>query len=107
MVAMLFLQAAAALAVCEPARPGAGMAAMQASAMPDCHEADEPQALCHAHCQGEDQAVGKVQPDLPGVAPAASSIRNFEPFAEAPAPTALPRAFAGPPPRILFQSFLL
>ena len=106
LLAMLFMQATAAVAGCElPA--GGGLAAMQASAMPDCHEVEEPPALCHAHCQGEDQAVGKVQPDLPDLTPGVSSIRKFEPVAEAPRPAALPRAFAGPPPRILFQSFLL
>jgi len=106
-VAVLFLQATAAFAACELPAGGGARAAMQASAMPDCHEAEEAQALCQAHCQGEDQAIGKIQPDLPSLPPVAPEIPNFEPFAEVPARLAPSPTFAGPPARILYQSFLL
>ena len=105
---MLFLQAAIAFSPCErPGRAGALARAMAMAAMPDCPEADQAN-LCLAHCAGEDQTVLKVALDLPQlVAPAATSIAVFQarvPTAEKPAPHL---AAAGPPPRILFQSFRL
>lgn len=111
LAAMLFLQAAIAFAACEmPA--GTGMAthgaAMQGDAMPDCHDqADDPPNLCLAHCQSQDQALSKLQPQLPDLV-ATQTIITVSPR---PRPLYVPvTAFAplaAPPPRILFQSFLL
>ena len=105
---MLFLQAAIAFAPCElPGRSAATAMAATMAAMPDCHEADAAN-LCLAHCASEDQTLFKVQLELPGhVLPAAAPIAfirpGFSPVKAAPAYLVA----AGPPPRILFQSFLL
>ena len=107
MAAMLFLQAAHAFAACELPGGRAGMA-MHAAAMPDCHEAQSPEALCLAHCQAEDQTLGKLQPGLPDIAhpPAALIYIAAAPLrTHAPLPPVVPAA--GPPPRILYQSLLL
>lgn len=102
---MLFLQAAIALAACE--RPVMGLAAMQAAEASDCHEAGAPEALCLAHCQSEDQTIGKLPASLPDLAQApvtASEIR-LPRHVEPPPPLLFhPPA---PPRRILFQSFQL
>jgi hypothetical protein len=106
---MLFLQTAIAFAPCEmPGRSAAVARAMAMAAMPDCHEADEAN-LCLAHCASEDQTVLKVPLDLPQLAmPSATPFiglpKNIFVAAAKPAPYL---AAAGPPPRILFQSFLL
>ena len=106
---MLFLQVAIAFAPCEmPGRSAAMARAVAMISMPDCHEADEAN-LCLAHCTNEDQALLKIQLDLPQVAiPAATLI--VVPQNEWVLATVKPAAYlaaAGPPPRILFQSFLL
>lgn len=106
---LLFLQAAIAFAPCElPGRSAATAMAAAMAGMPDCHEADQAN-LCLAHCAGEDQAILKVQVDLPDLAapaalPPMGVVRKNE-RATIEAPPFL--AAAGPPPRILFQSFLL
>ena len=106
---MLFLQAAIAFAPCElPGRSAATAMAAAMAAMPDCHEADEAN-LCLAHCASEDQTLLKLQLELPQLAvPAATPILALQhrPVLATgrPAPHL---AAAGPPPRILFQSFLL
>lgn len=106
---MLFLQAAIAFAPCDlPGRSAAMAHAVAMAAMPDCHEADEAN-LCLAHCASEDQTVMKVQLALPDLAlPAAMPIgvapENAFPAVQSPRAQL---AAAGPPPRILFQSFLL
>ena len=106
---MLFLQAAIAFAPCELHGRSAAMArAVAMAAMPDCHEADEAN-LCLAHCTSEDQTILKVQLDLPDLAAPAAVAVGFAPktvVVEA-ARADTPLAAAGPPPRILFQSFLL
>lgn len=103
---MMFLQAATALAACE--RPAMGLAAMHAAAaMPDCHEAGAPEPLCLAHCQNEDQTLGKLPPGVPDLAEPRLLMtelpvpRHAEP--RSPPVFALP----APPRRILFQSFQL
>ena len=105
---MLFLQVAVAFAPCEvPDRSAAMARAVAMAAMPDCHEADEAN-LCLAHCTSEDQTILKVQLELPQLAlPAATPLPVFSGnflTAEKPRPHLVA---AGPPPRILFQSFLL
>jgi hypothetical protein len=106
---LLFLQAAIAFAPCElPGRSAATAIAAAMAGMPDCHEADQAN-LCLAHCASEDQAVIKVQLDLPDLAapealpPMAVVGKHVPPAIDAPPYLAA----AGPPPRILFQSFLL
>ena len=105
---MLFLQAAIAFAPCElPGRSAALTRAAAMAAMPDCPEADQAN-LCLAHCAGEDQTLIKISLELPELVLPPAMPSGFIPVrlvpAEKPAP---PLAAAGPPPRILFQSFLL
>ena len=106
---MLFLQVAVAFAPCEvPDRSAAMARAVAMAAMPDCHEADQAN-LCLAHCASEDQTILKVQLELPQLAvPAATPIVVLQDkwVSAREKPTAY-LAAAGPPPRILFQSFLL
>lgn len=105
---MLFLQAAIAFAPCGvPSRSAAMTRAVTMAVMPECHEADAAN-LCLAHCASEDQTLMKVPLDLPQLAaPAATPL----PFVVQDLPSAKARpanpAAAGPPPRILFQTFLL
>ena len=105
---MLFLQVAVAFAPCEvPDRSAAVARAVAMAAMPDCHEADGAN-LCLAHCTSEDQTILKVQLELPQLAvPAATRILVIH---QDPVTAEKPLRYlaaAGPPPRILFQSFLL
>ena len=104
---MLFLQAAVALAPCEtPGRSAALARAAAMAAMPQCPESDQA-SLCLAHCASEDQTILKVALELPQLVVPAAPVPAFPanlPTAEKPAPHL---AAAGPPPRILFQSFLL
>lgn len=109
--ALLFAQAALAVAACTmDGAPSRGAAlAMQADA--PCHEAAPAgDALCAAHCQASDATLDKAQAQ-----PAVASV-----LALAPAPwrAALPRAVApafareappaaSPPARILFQTLLI
>ena len=108
---MLFLQAAIAFAACEmPAGAMAGMhgATMHGDAMPDCHEQpDDPPNLCLAHCQSEDQTLTKLQPQLPDLAQSRAAIMVWQPPRPVYVPIAAFVPLAAPPPRILFQSFLL
>lgn len=106
---MLFLQVAIAFAPCElPGRSAAMARAVAMISMPDCHEADEAN-LCLAHCTNEDQALLKIQLELPQLAmPAATPIVVLQ--NKRVSATEKPLRYlaaAGPPPRILFQSFLL
>ena len=105
---MLFLQAATAFAPCEvPDRSAARARAVAMAAMPDCHEADQAN-LCLAHCASEDQTILKVQLELPQLAvPAARPILIVQNPVVATVKAVPYLAAAGPPPRILFQSFLL
>ena len=102
---MMFLQAATALAACE--RPAMGLAAMHAAAMPDCHEAGAPEPLCLAHCQNEDQTLGKLPPGVPDLAE--PRILVIGPAIPRHAEPRSPPVFAwpAPPRRILSPSFQL
>lgn len=105
---LLFLQAAIAFAPCEmPGRSAATTMAAAMAGMPDCHEADQAN-LCLAHCASEDQAVLKIQIDVPDlVAPAVIPMAAVRQNVSIAVAIPIYRAAAGPPPRILFQSFLL
>lgn len=107
---MLFLQAAIAFAACEmPGGAGlAGMHAAHGEAMPDCHDpADDPPSLCVAHCQNQEQALGKLQPQMPDLAAPRTVVMAARPPRSLYVPVAAFVPLAAPPPRILFQSFLL
>lgn len=111
LAAMLFAQAALALAACAafPAQSHARMITAQNGESASCHEAGKNANLCLAHCQSTDQTLDKHQVKVPDVvlqavrvvpAPQAS-------FRRGPAATRLPAPAAGPPPRILFRSLLI
>lgn len=110
LAAMLFAQAAFALAACDPvqAKSRAHMIAQQADPAP-CHEPAENASLCLAHCQAGDQTLDKHQVKVPDASPDAvllvhawRQVRQPIRFiSRAPSPT------AGPPPRILFQALLI
>ena len=106
---LLFLQAAIAFAPCElPGRSAAMAMVVAMAAMPDCHEADQA-TLCLAHCASEDQTLLKLQLELPQLAlPAAAPDVVLKSLPVLPKERPAPYlAAAGPPARILFQTFLL
>ena len=107
---LLFAQAALALADCDWLRAAPALAISASSSQPPCHEEPAVNAnLCLAHCLSADQSAGTPQVVVPAwiafpplmVAAidhrtSRAEILRFE----------LPRPSA-PPPRILFQSFLI
>lgn len=114
LAAMLFAQAALALAACnlDSGAPSRGMAlAMKAVAEPQapCHEqAPATDTLCVAHCEASDQTLDKYQAKVPVLpvhllptvaARVVPPVTVFLPTAPVPA--------ASPPARILFQSLLI
>ena len=110
---MLFLQVALAFADCDLSsgadRPAMAAAMMQ-PAMADCHEADKDTHLCLAHCQGEERTIGKPQAALPDLSAAAMGwgVAWWQPAVRSGyRMTHGLSAAIGPPPRILYQSFLL
>ena len=112
LAAMLFAQAALALASCDLGRSAASpmhaAAAHEAQAAP-CHEPVDSANLCIAHCRNNDQSLDKPQvkaPVLP-LAPALPGHFAHAPCYERVAWTRMAALPAGPPPRILFQSFLI
>jgi hypothetical protein len=110
LVAMLFAQAAFALAACDPvqARSRAHMIAAQQSEAP-CHEPAENSQLCFTHCQAGEQTLDKHQVKVPEVSSQAVLFLRTSPVDHQPAISAprAPSPFAGPPPRILFRSLLI
>jgi hypothetical protein len=111
--AMLFAQAALAIAACQleakPSRGAALAASAEAAAQPSCHDrAPASDALCVAHCQASDPSMDKAQAPVV-VLPVAGlpfiSFRNFPQSAVHPSPGKLPPA--SPPARILFRTLLI
>lgn len=107
---LLFAQAALALAGCDWLRAAPALAISASASQPPCHE--EPTAnanLCLAHCLSADQSavtpqvVVPVWIDSPPITVAV--IDRWTGRAE-DLRFVLPRPSA-PPPRILFQSFLI
>lgn len=113
LAAMLFTQMALVFAACESAgrTPARVIALAERGAEGgNCHEQEINLNLCLAHCLGEDQSLDKPLIKVPAL--------SAEPFfflpamfvslheARAPQRLAVPQA-AGPPARILFQSFLI
>ena len=112
LAAMLFAQAAVALAACTAcsAQPHAGMLAMQNYANVSCHEASEKKLnLCVARCQNAvDQALDKHQIKVPDVVfHAVRVVLAPSPSVPNAAATRVPALAAGPPARILFRSLLI
>lgn len=111
LAAMLFAQAAFALAACNLGRADsrAQMIAAQAAETAGCHESADNASLCLAHCQGREQTLDKHQVKLPeaplhiiqlvGAWHDAPQLTRFAPRVPFPA--------VGPPPRILFRSLLI
>lgn len=107
--ALLFTQAALAMAACDWAR-AAPAQALSAAGEPSCHEEPARNAnLCLAHCLGGDQSTDKPQLQVAALAPA--PVLTVVLPAVGVLPTAVLhhvlQSAAPPPPRILFQSFLL
>lgn len=113
LAAMLFTQAAVAFAACESAwRTPANVIALAAHATVDgnCHEQEINVNVCLAHCLGEDQSLDKPLVKVPTLAVVpvflVPAIVVLPDAACAPQRQAMPHS-AGPPLRILFQSFLI
>ena len=111
LAAMLFLQAAIGFAACELPERSAGILSTmaQSATQPECHEPEQDQGLCIAHCAAQDQTVTKAQFSLPelaahSVTPVRVAAIDLPPAVPMRAPAA---PAAGPPARIRFQSFLL
>ncbi len=111
LAAMLFAQAAFALAACDPAQPSsrALMVAAQAAEEPACHQPADNANLCLTHCQAGEQTLDKHQVKVPD-APlhplhVARSWYAVSPrvhlVVRAPSPA------AGPPLHIRFRSLLI
>ncbi len=113
LAAMLFAQAALALAACESVRraPAAAIAlAEQQAADANCHEQPGNANLCLAHCLGEDQSLDRSLLKVPPLSGAPGFVVPAPPVsphdARAPHHFGIPPA-AAPPPRVLFQTFLI
>lgn len=111
LAAMLFAQAAFALASCDlyRARAHALMMAAQAAERASCHEPAEDGNLCRAHCQNGEQTLDKYQVKVPNFSlHPVFVIRGLQARSRPVlVPARLPARAAGPPPRILFQSLLI
>ena len=113
LAAMLFTQAALVFAACESAWRAPALVIALAERRIDgenCHERGINVNLCLAHCLGEDQSLDKPLVKVPALsaAPVFSmpTVLVSPHEARAPRRLAVPHA-PGPPPRILFQSFLI
>lgn len=107
---LLFVQAALALAGCDWLRAAPALAISASSSQPPCHEAPAVNAnLCLAHCLSADQSAATPQVvfpvwiDSPPIL--VTEVYGWTGRAE-DLRFVLPRPSA-PPPRILFQSFLI
>jgi hypothetical protein len=113
LAAMLFTQAALVFASCESVSRASALVIALAEHRIDgenCHEQEINVNLCLARCLGEDQSLDKPLVKVPSLSvvpvfsvPAALVLPHD---ARAPSRLAGPHA-AGPPLRILFQSFLI
>ena len=111
---MLFAHVAVALAACDllftSSRQNAlaivGQGPVNAS---PCHEQKSNLNLCVAHCQVEDLSLDKPQVKVHALAPLTSLTLRAVPQPQRilDTPTRKPGAWAAPPHRILFQSFLI
>ena len=111
--ALLFAQAALVAAACESAwRAPARVIALAESWIDgkNCHEQSSNVNLCLVHCLGEDQSLDKPLVKVPAFPAVPAFSAPAEPIwlreVCAPRRLAVPHA-AGPPARLLFQSFLI
>lgn len=112
LAAMLFAQAAFALAACDPGRMSsrAQMLAALSEEHAPCHEPAENNVnLCLTHCQNGEQTLDKHQVKVPGfalqavlVVPSRQALRP--PIAWTPR---APSPVASPPPRILYRTLII
>ena len=110
LAAMLFAQAAFALAACSPlqAQSSAHMIAHQAES-PPCHPPADNANVCLTHCQAGEQTLDKHQVKVPEAPLHAHQVsRSWQDVGQrvhfvlrAPSPA------AGPPPHIRFRSLLI
>src|SRR5688572_17827874 len=107
---MLFAQAALAVAACDWLRVAPAQAITAKAAEPSCHvEPARNVNLCLAHCLGADQSADTPQITVPEWSqPVSLMVVVFDvvPSRQAVLRHTLPRPGA-PPPRILFQTFLI
>jgi hypothetical protein len=109
LAAMLFAQAAFALAACDAvAMRSRAQIVMQGAQSAPCHEPTENVNLCLTHCQGTEQTLDKHQvkvPELPLEAVIAVPARREPPQPIVRWAPRAPSPAVSPPPRILFRSF--
>ena len=107
---LLFAQGALAMAGCDWSRAGPTLAIVASSSRPPCHEAPAVNAnLCLAHCLSADQSADTPQVVLPAWV-------DFAPITVVAVDRLIARVVdmqfvlpwpSVPPPRILFQTFLI
>jgi hypothetical protein len=111
LAAMLFAQAAFALAACDPGGASSRAQMVTAHELQDsgCHEPAENTNLCLAHCQSGEQTLDKHQVKVPDAPLQRTALARAWPDALQPAREVLraPLPAAGAPPRILFRSLLI
>lgn len=110
LAAMLFAQAAFALAACDTGKmPSRAQMLVPGEEHAPCHQPADNVNLCLAHCQSAEQTLDKHQVKLPALLAAALlEVRAWQgigrPFAWMPR---APSPASGPPLRILYSSFLI
>lgn len=108
--ALLFAQAALAIAACDWSRVAPAMALAAKAGEPSCHEEPARNAnLCLAHCLSFDQTPDTPQLQLPAISVTPAlvvAMPDERTIGVVDRRYRLPRP-AAPPPRILFQSFLI
>lgn len=107
---LLFAQAAIAMAGCDWLRAAPALAIAQSANQAPCHEAPAINAnVCLAHCLSADQSTDTPQVVVPArvdCAPITIAAIDRRVVSVVDLQFMLPRPSA-PPPRILFQSFLI
>ena len=110
LAALLFAQAALAVAACDWLRVAPAQAIMAKAGEPSCHEEPAQNTnLCLSHCLGSDQSADTPQVAIPAWNQA--SLLVIVAFESAPLPQGsrrhTPTRPGAPPPRILYHSFLI
>ena len=103
-----FFAALAALAALLFTQVAIAVSAWEQSAPPPCHEQAPATNYCFQHCSNNDLTLDVPRARVPAMAPAAAPLVVV---ASVRYPEVAPVRFAvlpaGPPPRILYQSFLI
>lgn len=110
LAALLFAQAALALAGCDWLRAAPALAISASSSQPPCHEAPAVNAnLCLAHCLNSDQSADTPQVVVPvWVDRAPITVGAIDRWIARVVDVKFVLPWpAVPPPRILFQTFLI